>query len=111
MDPCSVRNASLSSISSFVKNNEGSANALRSTELSTVVVLSTFGFVAISAIFVGLLVIHKRSSSFDRQENVLFREFHSEDALDSDKSVCGSSEVASSKSSSQPSSELGVVLE
>lgn len=102
-----------------MKSNGNASDALRS-QLSTVAVLSTFGFVAISAICIGLFVIHKRSPSVDngkfslpiRQDNdVLFREFHSEDVLDSERSVCASSDLASSKSSSQPASDLGVAPE
>jgi hypothetical protein len=86
---------------------------LKTNSLTTVAVLSTFGFVAISAIFIGLFVIHKRSSAGEgpfplarHQDRVLFEEFHSEDALDSELSVCGSSDLASSKSSGQPSVAL-----
>ena len=98
-----------------MKDNGNGASAIRSTELTTVAVLSTFGFVAVGAVFAGLFFIHKRSpSKFSlpiRQDKEVYREFNSEDALDSERSVCASSDVASSKSSSGPASDLGVVME
>jgi hypothetical protein len=108
-----VRNSTTKTISSFAKTSGNSVGPLKTNSLTTVAVLSTFGFVAISAMFIGLFVIHKRSSAGGgpfplarHQDRVLFEEFHSEDALDSELSVCGSSDLESSKSSGQPSVAL-----
>eukprot|EP00804_Cyclotella_cryptica_P019002 CCRYP_006483-RC/>CCRYP_006483-RC protein AED:0.02 eAED:0.02 QI:101/1/1/1/1/1/2/570/210 len=56
-------NSSLPSISSFVKNNDKSVNALQPHKLTTVAVLSTFGFVFVAAVLAGFFVVHRRPPS------------------------------------------------
>eukprot|EP00804_Cyclotella_cryptica_P019001 CCRYP_006483-RB/>CCRYP_006483-RB protein AED:0.04 eAED:0.04 QI:101/1/1/1/1/1/3/570/185 len=119
-------NSSLPSISSFVKNNDKSVNALQPHKLTTVAVLSTFGFVFVAAVLAGFFVVHRRppsdrDGSFPqstretkrlpmRQDRAFFREFQSEDA-ESERSVCASSDAKSFKSSHQMPSDLGVTVE
>eukprot|EP00956_Cyclotella_meneghiniana_P002286 scaffold2600_cov73-Cyclotella_meneghiniana.AAC.4 len=101
-----IRNSSLASKFSYINSN---GNTLNSSEPTTVAILSVFGLIAIGAALGGICVIHRRSSSSilnKRDGNAHFKEFHSEDALDSEQSVC-----ASDPTQSPPTSDLGEVLD